>query len=67
MTATDQAGTDQALQAGGRIEVWNRYLGSFAGDFEIASVADAGYRVRRTSDDEVLPRHFAAEDIRPLM
>lgn len=59
--------TDQVLRTGGRIEVWNQYLGSFAGEFEIASVAEAGYRIRRTSDDEVLPRHFAAEDLRPLM
>jgi len=58
--------TDQALQTGGRIEVWNQYLGSFAGEFEIAAVADAGYRIRRSSDDEVLPSHFPAEDIRPL-
>ena len=58
--------TDQVLQTGGRIEVWNRYLGSFAGDFEIASVADDGYRIRRTSDAEVLPHNFAAEDIRPI-
>ena len=59
--------TGQTLEAGGRIEVWNRFLGSFAGDFEIAAVADSGYHIRRTSDDEVLPRQFSAEDIRPLM
>lgn len=59
--------TQQELTAGGRIEVWNRYLGSFAGDFVIDSVADGGYRVRRTTDHEVLPRPFAAEDLRPIM
>lgn len=57
---------DQTLETGGRIEVWNQFLGSWAGEFEIASVADTGYRIRRSTDDEVLPLDFAAEDIRPL-
>ena len=56
-----------SYETGGRIEVWNQFLGNWAGDFEIASVADTGYRVRRTSDDEVLPLEFPAEDIRPLL
>jgi len=59
--------TGQTLEMGGRIEVWNHYLGSFAGEFEIAAVADSGYHIRRTTDDEVLPGQFPAEDIRPLM
>lgn len=60
-TLTDDANT---LQAGGRIEIWNRFLGSWTGDFEIASVAENGYRVRRTSDDAVLPTAFPAADVR---
>jgi hypothetical protein len=55
-----------ALHAGGRIEVWNQFLGSWTGEFEIASVADEGYRIRRATDNEVLPRPFAAEDLRPV-
>jgi hypothetical protein len=57
---------DMTYETGGRIEVWNQFLGSWAGDFEIASVADTGYRIRRATDDEILPLDFPAEDIRPL-
>ena len=33
--------------------------------FEIVEVTDKGIRVRRTSDREVIPAEFAAEDVRP--
>jgi hypothetical protein len=58
--------TDPSLSTGGRIEVWNQYLGSWAGEFEIESVGTRGYRIKRASDDEILPRPFPADQLRPL-
>lgn len=55
----------ELLQAGGRIEVWNQFLGSWTGEFEIAAIGDEGYRIRRSTDNTVLPRAFPAHDVRP--
>jgi hypothetical protein len=65
-TTTDTVVTDPSLTTGGRIEVWNQYLGSWAGEFEIESVGVRGYKIKRATDDEILPRSFPAEQLRPL-
>jgi hypothetical protein len=51
------------LAAGTAVRVRNA-LGSWAGGFEIVSVAPAGYLVRRTSDGWLLPRPIAATEVR---
>jgi hypothetical protein len=66
--ATDSPPGDRVevlFEAGNRIEVWNHFLGSWTGEFEIAAVADGGYRIRRSTDNEILPRAFPADDLRP--
>ena len=57
--------SERSLPTGGRIEVWNQFLGSWTGEFEVESVADEGVRIRRSTDNSVLPRAFPAHDVRP--
>lgn len=52
------------LQVGDKVEVRRRFDAQWARGFEIVDVADDGYRVRRTSDGEVLPVTFAPDDVR---
>jgi len=49
---------------GTRVEVRNRFDGRWARGFEVASVDDDGYRVRRLSDGNELPTRFDDADIR---
>ena len=57
-------GADEPLTPGTRIEVRNRLDGRWSRGFEIVAVEDDGYRVRRMSDERVLPGLFGAADIR---
>ena len=47
-----------------RVEVRNRFDGSWAKGFEVAEVTESGYRIRRASDASVLPTEFAADQVR---
>ena len=53
------------LAAGAAVEVRNRFDGHWARGFEVVSVIDAGYRVRRVSDGLELPSTFSTDDVRP--
>jgi hypothetical protein len=53
-----------ALRKGTKVEVRNRFDGSWARGFEVADRDDRNYRVMRLSDGEVLPVPFAPEDVR---
>jgi hypothetical protein len=58
------------MERGCRVEVRTRFDGRWSSGFEIesAEVGDEGevrYRVRRCSDDYVLPALFASQDLRP--
>ena len=55
---------DTQLAPGTAVDVRNRFVGSWSHGFEIAERVRGGYRVRRLSDDSVLPDVFAGEDIR---
>jgi hypothetical protein len=55
---------EERLKAGTKIEVRNRFDASWSRGFEIARKTKSGYKVRRLSDNEVLPTEFAPEDVR---
>jgi len=44
--------------------VRNRFIGSWSHGFEVAERVQGGYRVRRLSDNSVLPDIFSTEDVR---
>lgn len=53
------------LHPGTRVEVRNRFDGSWATGFELAEpIEDDGWHVRRLSDGSVLPRPFPNEAVR---
>ncbi|HAM03345.1 MAG TPA: hypothetical protein DCQ30_14140 [Acidimicrobiaceae bacterium] len=55
-----------ALRAGTPVDVRSRFVGDWSRGFEVAErVEDQGYRVRRLSDDTVLPDVFDDQDVRP--
>ena len=53
------------LRAGTRVDVRSRFVGSWSHGFEVAGVADSGYKVRRLSDGAVLPDLFEEAELRP--
>jgi len=56
---------DTQLSRGTRVDVRNRFVGAWSHGFEVAEQVADGYRIRRLSDDSVLPDVFPGEDIRP--
>lgn len=57
--------TPGELRPGARVEVRNRFDGSWAPGFEIAEpMAGDGWHVRRLSDGRVLPSSFPREELR---
>ncbi len=68
---TASQAADAALPAGARVEVRNRFDGSWSTGFEVAEAlpppkggAPGGYRVRRVTDDAVLNAPFRPDDLR---
>ena len=57
---------EHPLALGERIEVRDRYQRGWHAGFELAGVADDGYRVRRLSDGQVLGRVLRFEDVQRL-
>lgn len=65
-SATDPGhGPAGPLTAGARVLVRNQFDGSWARGFEVLGGSSDGYRVRRLSDDAVLPAVFPGGDLRP--
>lgn len=52
------------LGVGTHVEVKNRLDGRWSRGFEIAAHVNDGYRIRRTSDDTVLPTVFTTDQVR---
>jgi hypothetical protein len=52
------------LAPGTKVDVRNRYQGTWVRGFEVAEVSDDGYRVRRLSDGAILDEPFPRDDIR---
>jgi hypothetical protein len=52
------------LEPGTRVDVRRRFDGHWAHGFEVVSVTDGKYLVRRLSDGSVLPTPFDPEEVR---
>lgn len=52
------------LEPGTRVEVRNAYDGRWSRGFSIADTTGGRYRLRRHSDDSVLPVDFDPDDVR---
>jgi hypothetical protein len=55
-----------SIPPGSTVEVWNRSLGRFAGQFEVADTTASGVKVRRLSDSQPLPEAFTVDEVRRL-
>ena len=49
---------------GTRIQVRNRFNQHWTSGFEVANIDDAAYRVRRLSDNTILPARFDEDEVR---
>jgi hypothetical protein len=63
--ANGDATANDDLRPGRKVEVRNRFDGSWSGGFEVVEEVDVGYRVRRRSDGAVLPGVFRGDEVRP--
>jgi hypothetical protein len=52
------------LATGTPVDVRSRYVGAWSSGFEVAESMHNGYRIRRLSDDSILPDVFTKEDVR---
>jgi len=52
------------LAPGTKVDVRNRYQGTWVRGFEIAEATDEGYRIRRMSDGSTLGELFSRDDVR---
>jgi hypothetical protein len=59
-----ESGARPPLVSGTKVDVRNRYQGTWVRGFEVADVTDTGYRIRRLSDGSVLPELFSRDDVR---
>lgn len=57
--------SDEALAVGTRVEIRNRFDGSWSAGFEVDGSSGGGYWLRRRSDRTVLPVVFLGDDLRP--
>jgi len=57
---------DGLLEDGTQVELYSAFDRTWSAGFEIASVSDAGYRVRRLSDGSLLPGHTTGSDVRTI-
>jgi len=64
MSAVDAAEKGESLEPGMRVEVRRKFDAHWARGFEIVSVTEGGYRLRRLSDNQELPAEFPFEDVR---
>lgn len=55
---------DDRLEVGAKVEVRDRFGGSWSNGFTIEERTVSGYRLRRRSDGRVLPREFAESTVR---
>jgi len=52
------------LEAGTRVDVRDRFQGRWTHGFVVAEATEDSYRLRRLSDDSVLPGVFAHDSVR---
>ncbi len=63
-TATDPSLRVGILAAGTQVDVKNRYIRSWSSGFEVAARVEAGYLIRRLSDQSILPDVLGFEEVR---
>jgi hypothetical protein len=56
--------TERVLAEGTRVEVRNRFDSRWTRGFAVAEVIGDGYRIRRSSDDQLLPSVFTSDEVR---
>lgn len=56
--------SERTLPQGSHVEVRNRFDRRWNRGFEVAEVLDGGYRIRRVSDDQLLPTVFTSDEVR---
>jgi hypothetical protein len=59
-----EPGVRSQLGPGTKVDVRNRYQGTWVRGFEIAEVKEHGYRIRRLSDGSILGDLFSRDDVR---
>ena len=52
------------LTPGTKVDVRNRYQGTWVRGFEVAEFTEGGYRIRRLSDGSILSDLFSRDDVR---
>jgi hypothetical protein len=52
------------LTVGTKVDVRNRYQGTWVRGFEVAEVTEDGYHIRRLSDGSTLGELFVRDDVR---
>ena len=62
--ATPDLNARSPLAPGTRVDVRNRYQGTWTRGFEVAEFTEAGYRIRRLSDGSILGELFSRDDVR---
>jgi hypothetical protein len=56
--------SERVLAAGTPVEVRNRFDGRWNRGFLVDEAVEGGYRIRRTSDEQLLPSVFTGEEVR---
>jgi len=64
MSTAASATTRTALPPGTKVDVRNRYQGTWVRGFEVAATTKDGYRIRRLSDGSTLGELFSRDDVR---
>ena len=59
-----EAHARSTLSLGTKVDVRNRYQGTWVRGFEIAEITEDGYRIRRLSDGTTLDDLFPRDDVR---
>ena len=62
--AGPSTGARTVLPAGTKVDVRNRYQGTWVRGFEVAEATKEGYRIRRLSDGSTLGELFSRDDVR---
>jgi hypothetical protein len=62
--STTMTWEEHGAELGMRVDVRGRYLGTWCRGFEVAEILYEGCRVRRCSDQSVLPDIFPYEEVR---
>jgi hypothetical protein len=65
---TNRAATSPkpAISVGTPVEVRNNFCAAWSRGFEVAEATGEGYRLRRQSDQYVLPSEFVANEVRRI-